>query len=236
LREYLLFIDTEATGLPKKWNQPYSNSKNWPHILQLSWIIYNSSGKKIKSENHYIFENDFKISVEAHKIHGISNNVLKAKGKSRAFVLHVLAYDLHKYKPMLVGHFIELDLHLLNADFYRSGIESGLKNLPVFCTMLASTKYVKNYGVDHLRLGELYTILFDKKAEKMHNALYDAYATASSFFELLKRGDITPELIEQQQQIISKKQYHDDNYIKWAYCAFVSVLLSIIIYLVWIKN
>jgi DNA polymerase-3 subunit epsilon len=236
MREYLLFIDTEATGLPKKWNQPYSNTKNWPHIVQLAWVVYNSAGNEIKKESHYIYEYDFKISAQAQKIHGINQQLLLDKGKPRAFVLDLLASDLHKYQPMLVGHFMELDLHLLNADFYRAGIDSCLQNLPMFCTMLASTKYVKNHGVSHLRLGELFTLLFDKKAPNMHNALGDAYATALSFFELIKRGDITPQLIEQQQQIISKKQYHDDNYIKWAYCTFVTVLLSLIIYLLWITR
>ncbi|TAF46378.1 MAG: 3'-5' exonuclease [Sphingobacteriales bacterium] len=236
MRKNLLFIDTEATGLPKKWNLPYSKTKNWPHIVQLAWLIYDASGQEIKRENHYINETDFKISAQAQKIHAISPHLIANKGKSRQDVMHLLAQDVQHYQPMLVGHFIELDLHLLNADFYRAGINNDLKKNPVFCTMLASTKYVQNYGVKHLRLGQLFNILFDKKAENMHNALADAYATAQCFFELIKRGDITPELIEQQQQIIHKKQYHNDNYVKWAYLTFVTILIGIIIYLIWTKS
>ena len=233
MRDHLLFIDTEATGLPKKWNEPYSNNKNWPHIVQIAWIIHHKDGREIKRENHYILDPAFKISAQAKKIHGITAEFLANHGEDRKLVMRMLSDDLGKYQPMLIAHFMELDLHLLNADFYRSGIESVLKDLPVFCTMLASAKYVQNYGVDNLRLGELYVLLFNKKAENLHNALGDATATAESYFELIKRGDINEKLIEQQQELILKKQYQDDKHIKWSYCIFVLLLIIIIIFLLW---
>ncbi len=233
LSQYLLFIDTEATGLPKKWNQPYSNTKNWPHIVQLAWVIFKKNGDEVKRENHYIINSDFKISAQAKKIHGITPQFLAQNGQSRSLIMGLLADDLQQYNPMLVGHFIELDLHLLNADFYRTGILNNLKTLPVFCTMLASAKYVQNYGVENLRLAELYALLFNKKAENLHNALGDALNTAKCYFELIKRGDITNELIEKQQEIILKKQYANDNAIKLGYCIFVSILLLIIVFILW---
>ena len=235
MSQYLLFIDTEATCLPKKWNQPYSNTKNWPHIVQVAWVIYDKSGKEIKRENHYIINSDFKISAQAKKIHGITPQFLAVNGKNRNFIMGLLADDLQQYNPMMVGHFIELDLHLLNADFYRTGIANNLKNLPVFCTMLASAKYVQNYGVDNLRLAELYTLLFNKKAKNLHNALGDALNTAESYFELIKRGDITDELITMQQEIILNKQYANDKAIKLGYCIFVFILLLLIVFLLWSK-
>lgn len=235
MSQYLLFIDTEATGLPKKWNRPYSNTKNWPHIVQLAWIIYTQNEQEVKRENHYVINSDFKISAEAKKIHGITPHFLAQNGKNRNLIMSLLADDLQQYQPMIIGHFIELDLHLLNADFYRTGIANNLKNLPVFCTMLASTKYVQNYGVDNLRLAELYALLFNKKAENLHNALGDALNTAESYFELIKRGDITAELIEKQQEIILKKEYTNDKAIKLGYCIFVFILLSIIVFLLWKK-
>ncbi len=233
MSQYLLFIDTEATGLPKKWNQPYSNTKNWPHIVQVAWVICKKNGEEVKKENHYIINSDFKISAQAKKIHGITPQFLSENGKNRNLIMGFLAHDLHTYNPMMVGHFVELDLHLLNADFYRTGIANNLKNLPVFCTMLASAKYVQNYGVDNLRLAELYTLLFNKKADNLHNALGDALNTAECYFELIKRGDITDELIEKQQEIILKKQYANDKTIKLGYCIFVLILLLLIVFLLW---
>lgn len=233
MSQYLLFIDTEATGLPKKWNQPYSDTKNWPHIVQVAWVIFKKNGEEVKRENHYIINSDFKISVQAKKIHGITTQFLEQNGENRNVILGLLADDLQYYKPMIVGHFIELDLHLLNADFYRCGLKNNLNTLPVFCTMLASAKYVQNYGVDNLRLAELYTLLFNKKANNLHNALGDALNTAESYFELIKRGDITQELIEKQQEIILKKQYANDKAIKLSYCIFVLFLISLIVFLLW---
>jgi DNA polymerase-3 subunit epsilon len=233
VRDYLLFIDTETTGLPKKWSEPYSKTKNWPHIVQIAWIIYHKDGREIKKENHYIYPSDFKISAQAKKIHGITTEFLTIQGKDRNMVMDLLSKDLEKYQPMLVAHFMELDLHLVNADFYRCGIKSVIKDLPVFCTMLASSKYVQNYGVNNLRLNELYVLLFNKKALNIHNALGDAEATAESFFELIKRGDINEELIEKQQVLILQKHYHDDMLIKWSYCIFVLILLIAILFLLW---
>lgn len=46
LKDYLLFIDTEATGLPKKWNLPYNTPGNWPDAVQISWLLYTKEGQK----------------------------------------------------------------------------------------------------------------------------------------------------------------------------------------------
>jgi DNA polymerase-3 subunit epsilon len=65
--------------------------------------------------------------------------------------------------------------------------------------MLATRHLVSNPAAAHLRLGELYTYLFNKKLENEHNALADARATAECFYELLRRGEITEEKIVEQQ-------------------------------------
>src|SRR5690606_34885368 len=195
-----LFVDTETSGLPKKWNQPYSVKGNWPFSIQIAWIIFNKEGEEIKRENHYINENDFRIEPSSLKVHGITHEFLKENGERRKKVMHKLAYDIKKYNPMLIGHFMELDFHMLNVDFYRSGIESPVQNSPLFCTMLASKDYVKNPRSRYLKLSELYNYLFDKTVTNIHDAIVDAEITAASFFELLKRGEINDSKIEAQQK------------------------------------
>lgn len=227
MRDHLLFLDTEASGLPKKWNLPYSNSANWPSAVQIAWIIYAKDGSLIKTENHYIGDNDIQIKPSAIKIHGITREFLNKHGESRKTVMQLFADDLIKYDPLVLGHFMEFDYHVVSADFYRSGILNPFSSLPTFCTMLASSFYVRDPSVNHLRLGELYSMLFDTKLENQHNALTDANATAECFFELLKRGDITDEKIElQQSEVRGPKVYKE---FPWFISFFVVVVMAILI-------
>ncbi|HJY14315.1 MAG TPA: hypothetical protein VJ304_16080, partial [Flavobacterium sp.] len=65
MKKYLLFIDTETTGIPKRWDLPYSETNNWPSAIQVSWIIYDENDGEIKRENCYIDVDDLKISAKS---------------------------------------------------------------------------------------------------------------------------------------------------------------------------
>lgn len=91
VKEYILFIDTEASGLPKNWDLPYSANDNWPYCVQLAWVIYTKDGNLIKEENHFIKNKDFKITKPAQKIHGITREYLDEHGKDREEILQSLA-------------------------------------------------------------------------------------------------------------------------------------------------
>ncbi|RDC63711.1 3'-5' exonuclease [Adhaeribacter pallidiroseus] len=235
MREYLLFIDTEATGLPKNWNAPFSLAGNWPHAVQVSWIIYSPEGQLIKLENHYIHEADIQITPSAFKVHGITSEYLKQHGESRTKVLTFLANDLAQFQPVVVGHFMKFDALVLGADYYRMGWENPLALLPTFCTMEATTAYVRNPRVKYLRLGDLYAILFKTTLKQQHNALVDARATAECFFELVKRHDINLQHIL-QQEIKQKpspailKIKNPPKRIKYGVIAFILFLFTLLLY------
>jgi DNA polymerase-3 subunit epsilon len=200
VNDYLLFIDTEASGLPLDWDLPYTTPGNWPSAVQVSWLVYTKEGQEVKREDHFILNSDFVISPKAMEIHGINPGLLGVKGEDRKTVMQLLANDLKQYQPLVIGHFIQLDYHILGADFYRAGIENPLVNLPLFCTMMATTQLIWTPMPKSLLLGDLYSFLFYKPLHNQHNALTDAHATALSFFELLKRGEISEKLITGQQQ------------------------------------
>lgn len=204
MKDYLLFIDTEASGLPKNWSLPYSAPDNWPFSVQISWLLYSQDGKILKQENHYIHEDDFKIAKPAIKVHGITHAFLTENGKSRKEVMKLLRDDVIRYEPLIIGHFMDFDLHMLGADFYRTGIENPVKKEMAFCTMLATTHSVKNPSRKYFKLGELYETLFGEVLNNQHNALADAKATADCFFELMKRGEIDDNKIESQQREITE--------------------------------
>lgn len=202
MQEYLLFIDTETSGLPRKWNVPYSQNDNWPYALQIAWIIYTKEKKLVKQENHYIWDHTVKISPAAQNIHGITQSFLHTNGESKKEVLQLLLHDLKKFQPLIIGHFIKFDFHILGVEFYRTGIDNPIKQLPTFCTMLATRHLVLNPARKHMPLCNLYELLFKTPLKNGHNALADATATADCFFELMRKGEINEAKIEGQKNRI----------------------------------
>ncbi|GAB3295118.1 hypothetical protein GCM10027511_08640 [Hymenobacter humi] len=198
MREYLLFLDTETSGIPRDWSKPYSSRDNWPHIVQLAWVVYTRDGQEVKAENHYIQPNDYDMSPASGSIHGLTLDFLRQNGKSRHAVMHRLHRDLLRYHPLVVAHFMQLDYHMVSVGFYRAGLQNPLEHLPTFCTMRATGELVRYTNRRFLRLGELYQRLFEEAMPQEHDALADAYATARCFFELERQGAISPETIAQQ--------------------------------------
>jgi DNA polymerase-3 subunit epsilon len=212
VKNYLLFIDTEASGLPKNWSLPYDSPGNWPYCVQISWLVFTKDGRKIKEENHYIKDNDFTIDASATKVHGITRELLENKGEYRRAVLQSLNEDFTRYDPLAVGHFMQFDLHMLGADYHRAEIENPFQKAATFCTMLGSTHLIKNPAVRFLRLEQLYETQFKKSLENCHDALVDATATAACFFEMMKRGEINEEIILQQQKEFFQKKNVPETY------------------------
>lgn len=229
MRDYLLFIDTETSGLPKKWDVPVSQPDNWPYALQISWIIYTKEGEKIKEENHYINEDDFKITLSSIKIHGITKDFLRKNGQPRKEVMTILANDLNQYQPMVIGHFLELDTDVTGAEFFRVAMDNPFKKLPCFCIMLATTYLVRNPRAKYLRLGDLYETLFTIPQENKHDALGDVAATAACFFELERRGDINDETIKLQLHPLSTEEATFTEKFKWSVFVVMVCLLTALI-------
>ncbi len=235
MRDYLLFIDTEGSGWPKNWNAPYSKKNNWPYSLQISWLVYTKDGKELKRENHYI-NDDVKIEDTSFKIHGITHEFLKAHGENRKDVMTRLAEDITTYRPLLVGHFMELDLHMIGADFYRSGMTDPTAGLPVFCTMKGTAEYAGRSDRKYFRLGELYSRLFAKAQPDQHNALADAKAAADCFFELVLRGEIDDKAIDAQQETDIKIPGQRKNNLRAIFAiVFLIIIVTAIIIYSWMR-
>ena len=198
VREYLLFLDTETSGIPRDWSKPYSSRDNWPHIVQLAWVVYTQDGQEVKVENHYIQPNDYDMSPASGRVHGLTVDFLRQHGKPRHIVMQRLHRDLLQYHPLVVAHFMQLDYHMVGVGFYRAGLQNPLEHLPTFCTMRATGQLVRHSNQGFLRLSELHQRLFDEPQPRQHDAMADAYATARCFFELQRQGAITAETVAQQ--------------------------------------
>lgn len=112
---------------------------------------------------------------------------------------------------MIVGHFIELDVQVLSADFHRAQLQNPFPAQDLFCTMLDSKKYALNPATDFLRLTQLHEHLFDERPKELHEAEHDALLTARCFFELIHRKEITEQDFMKQQTQFSRKLNFQDK-------------------------
>lgn len=199
MKKYFLFLDTETSGLPKKWNRAYTDSDNWPHILQLAWIIFDEDRQEIKRTNKYIYEPLIPISPASEQIHGLTAPFLMKHGEKKKDVLRKLSHDIKKYRPQIIGHFLSFDLQVLAAEFYRTHLAIPFQENTYFCTLLHSKKYVRNPNMIHLPLALLHEVLFLETPDNMHNAEKDAEITATCYFEMIQRKELSDQDIQNQQ-------------------------------------
>ncbi len=198
MKDYLLFVDTETSDIPKNWKAPCSDGSQWPYIVQLAWVVYTKEGNLVKEENFYIKDDDFEISRASQEVHGISTEYRIARGHNRLNVMQGLQEDLLNYKPLLIAHYVKLDFHMLSVEFFRTQLDNPLNELPAFCTMKATENYIRYPNRRYLSLGELYKRLFEQPLPQPHNALTDAQATAECFFAMVEKRDISEEMLEKQ--------------------------------------
>ncbi|QIX60426.1 3'-5' exonuclease [Hymenobacter sp. BT18] len=197
MRDYLLFVDTETTGLPRRWTRPYAAAgRNWPHVAQVAWAVYTKEGELVKSANYYLQIPVGSMQASSEAIHGLSPAFLAAQGHEPRPVLEELLRDLRTYQPLVVGHYIRLDFHMLGVEFHRAGLPNPLRELPTFCTMqLAANDSPEATALANRRLGDLYQRLFGEPLESAHDAWADADATARCFFALRQRGLLTDDMV-----------------------------------------
>lgn len=208
MSQFVLVVDTESSGLPKNWKAPYDQMDNWPFVVQLSWFVFQWNGTLVKKEDHYIANSDYVIEPSARAIHHISDEILVEKGEERQSVLDIYSADLLQYKPIIVGHFVELDFHLINVEYNRIGKKDNpLLGLPLFCTMQASARLPQMNVNRQLRLVDLYRYFFSEEQPFPHNALYDAEAAARCFFQMRDIIPLTREDVIKQKPVRLESQF-----------------------------
>lgn len=187
-----LFFDTETTGLPKRWNAPVTDLENWPRLVQLAWMMYDTNGQLLECGDALVIPEGFVIPPEASQVHGITTAIAREKGRPLQEVMEQFAEKIDQAYA-LVGHNISFDECIVGAEFERLRMMTSLFLKPKYCTMKSSTDYCKlpgKKGFKSPRLAELHRILFGKDFDNAHNALADVEATARCFWELRKRGVI----------------------------------------------
>jgi DNA polymerase-3 subunit epsilon len=171
----VIVFDVETTGLPKKRNRPFTDFDNWPHIVQLSWIVYKNGC--IESINDHIIKIDHDIPEDSIKIHGITNEVMR-NGKNIVDILMKFKQDL-SHSKMIVAHNIDFDTSIISVELLRNNLRNviyfyrGIK----YCTMHETKKMFKRWP----KLSKLHEKLFKKTPLNLHNSLIDVYVCFRCF-------------------------------------------------------
>lgn len=187
-----LFFDTETTGLPKNRKAPITDLNNWPRLVQLAYLYYDSNGIKISGGDFIIKPEGFTIPADASRIHGISTEKAIRVGKSLLTVLQTFQSFVSQAE-FLVAHNISFDEKIVGAEFLRMGKQNPLPTKRKICTMESTTNFCAidgPYGYKWPKLSELHYKLFKTGLEEAHNAAVDINATAKCFWELKRTGKI----------------------------------------------
>ena len=104
----IMVLDTETTGFPNSSDPQDWEKFNSARLIELGYIVYDSTGKKIKEYDSLVKPNNWTITNSF--VHGITQDNAITNGKSISDVLADLSEDLDQ-----VGAFV---CHNINFDMY----------------------------------------------------------------------------------------------------------------------
>jgi DNA polymerase III epsilon subunit-like protein len=198
----LLFVDTETTGLPKKWGRPATEVDNWPRVIELGAISVDTESKKVQPIGLLVCPNGFEIPAEATATHGITTE-MASEGDPAEWVFPEL-HKLMTEADYVVGHNVKFDMDCIGAEYARQELPQ-LFPLTI-CTMMGTRHMFGKWP----KLAELYRKVFAQDFQDAHRALADITATARCFWRLVEAGlwtelGIAPELAGEILEIVSRE-------------------------------
>ena len=205
----VLIFDTETTGLPKTKIISEENLEKWPHIVQFSFIIFDTIKNEITLSKDFIIlmDDNIEIPQESINIHGVTNQISKEKGVNIEYVLKEFFYYLREVDK-LIGHNISFDINILKVELLRiihkkkypphhiSAYKFDLHFLSnyenIYCTLkesidLCNIKTIDKFGKEYKKypkLSELHHSLFGVVPKNLHNSLIDILITLRCYIKM----------------------------------------------------
>ena len=198
----ILIFDTETTGLPR--GKPAINdSAKWPHIVQLSYILYDLEEHKILVNHDHIIKLDDSVEMTdgSFKMHGISKEKSRNEGISIDLALELFNICLQK-TSILVAHNISFDKNMILVECARNDIDPAfskyryleyctMKRSSEFCNIEKLSKATNRVFVKYPTLTELHQKLFRTTPEGTHNSYVDILVCLRCFYKLMFNEDIS---------------------------------------------
>ncbi len=212
----VLIFDVETTGLLPKLINP-SEVENYPHIIQLSYILYDKEENKIEeSFNEYIIiGRKIKIPTIVTKLTGIRKEDC-LKGVSIMTGIKKF-YNAYKKASFIVAHNLDFDSKMIYIETIRnkemilsldnellklSNIMNIEKEKAKYCTMkngrgicniLKLSNDGKEYYLKWPKLIELYEKLFGESIENLHDSLVDTVACLRCYLKMSENIELSNE-------------------------------------------
>ena len=213
----VLVFDTETTGLPKSKIINPDTLNLWPHIVQFSYIIYDTVLNDIVETCDSIvkLEDGITIPEDSTKIHGITDEISKKNGIEIDLILEDFFYHLRNV-DLLVGHNVSFDINMIKVELLRIIYENHLNisedeiktikyNLHfltnyknICCTLqssieLCNIKAINKFGKEYVKfpkLLELHQKLFESTPNNLHNSFNDILVTLRCYIKLRYNTDL----------------------------------------------
>lgn len=210
----VLVFDTETTGLPKSRIISQDTLHLWPHIVQFSYVIYDTELNDIivSVDNIVKVTEGVDITKESQLFHGITNEMSQTSGVNLCKLIKEF-FTHFRNSDIIVGHNVSFDINMVKVELLRmiatNEIPAELKehklNLHfltnyenICCTMKESidicaiekkNKLGKSYN-KFPKLIELHESLFKSIPNNLHNSFNDILITLRCFMKLKYNIDL----------------------------------------------
>ena len=115
MSKHILFLDTETTGLPSRWNAPYNE---WPRMVSLAYMLCEEDGKIIDQMELIIKPDGYTIPKEASDIHGITQVIAEQQGNDLQMAL-IKLLTLVEIADLIVFHNQSFDVGIITGEQMR---------------------------------------------------------------------------------------------------------------------
>jgi DNA polymerase III epsilon subunit-like protein len=212
-----LVFDTETTGLPSSKIINPDTLNLWPHIVQFSYVIYDTEINDIieTSDRIVCVKENINIPEESTKFHGITNKISKKNGINIELILNNF-FRHFRNVDVIVGHNVLFDINMVKVELLRiiftnksNYSEDELKDYKynlhfltnfknISCTLqdsieLCNIKTLNRFGKTYLKfpkLVELHEKLFESIPNNLHNSFNDILVTLRCFMKLKHNIDL----------------------------------------------
>ena len=181
----ILVLDTETTNKPPPIKLMKETVEYWPHIVQMSFILFDDENLKY-IEYDYIIKTS--AEIENSSIHGITKSMNTAQGFAFSDIYEIYLLCL-KQADIVVGHNLSFDLKMIQAECFRNQREYVAPRI-TYCTMMSTTKICNLPNHKWPKLDELHTYLFQEKANNLHNALQDCVICLRCYLKIMNKVDL----------------------------------------------
>lgn len=183
LPEYEMFLDTETTGLPKKyWKaSSFPDHSSFPtrdfdpcRLLEVAWVIRKKDTQKVMDRVCLLVKlNNFSVDVYDKKLYNECLN----RGKEISLIWRRLFRSIYQYPRLtLVCHNCAFDRSVIASELAREKCYPHFYHtwttLPFCCTMVQATPFV-HQPPKWPKLQYLYSFLTNKQIIQTHRALED---------------------------------------------------------------